>query len=381
MRFRKLQIAAAIIVLLVILGAMYAQAAFITPPKQVPDQPKVQDSPTPAQSARPAESADPIVIASPTPNPSPTVEPATGRKPDCYTFLLVGLDEAASNTDTMMVGTLDARNHTLHIVSIPRDTLVDVTWGTKKINSVYHYPTGIKVGNETLKGVDALKYVVEQVVGFPIDSTIVVNLKAFQRLVDTIGGVDFDVPVNMNYDDPTQNLSIHVNKGLQHLSGSQALGVVRFRDGNDGSGYPNGDIGRIQTQQDFLKAVASQMLQLKNWDKIGEWMQIFKENVDTNLNTGNLIWYGSQFSQLKSEDINFDRIPGDDLLSIRGVSYVGIYVDDWLDVLNSTINPCYEPRTVADLDILVWNSKMQTATSTSGTTYNINSFSTIVPAG
>ena len=84
-------------------------------------------------------------------------------------------------------------------------------------------------------------------------------------LVDAIGGVDFDVPINMDYDDPIQNLSIHFKKGVQHLSGADALRVVRFRHNNDGSGYGSEDLGRMATQQKFLKAVAKKMLTARQY--------------------------------------------------------------------------------------------------------------------
>lgn len=100
--------------------------------------------------------------------------------------------------------------------------------------------------------------------GIPVDYTVSVNLKGFTALVDAIGGVDFDVPINMDYDDPIQNLSIHFKKGVQHLSGADALRVVRFRHNNDGSGYGSEDLGRMATQQKFLKAVAKKMLSAGN---------------------------------------------------------------------------------------------------------------------
>ena len=177
MRFRKLKIAAAVIVLVVIILPLVVQA--LTPPPPIAtNPPAAQDTPTPTP---PDASAGPIDVTTPDPTPSQTPEPTTGRKPDCYTFLVVGLDEAASNTDTMMVGMLDARAHKLNIISIPRDTLVDVAWGTKKINSVYHSPKGIKVGDQTLTGIDALKYAVEQIVGFPVDSTLSWICKPFRN--------------------------------------------------------------------------------------------------------------------------------------------------------------------------------------------------------
>ena len=107
--------------------------------------------------------------------------------------------------------------------------------------------------------------------------------------VDAIGGVTFDVPINMNYEDPYQNLYIHISKGVQTLSGADALKVVRFREG-----YATQDIGRMETQQNFLKAVAKQVLTVGNLDKIDDFVKIFQTYVETDLTVGNLAWLGKE---------------------------------------------------------------------------------------
>ena len=127
-----------------------------------------------------------------------------------------------------------------------------------------------------------------------MDFTVTVDLDGFAALVNAIGGVDFEVPISMNYDDPYQDLHIHFSAGMQHLSGAEALKVVRFRHNNDGSGYGSEDIGRMQTQQNFLKTVAQQTLTLSNVDKVGEFAKIFQQYVDTDLSLGNLAWLGKE---------------------------------------------------------------------------------------
>lgn len=84
-----------------------------------------------------------------------------------------------------------------------------------------------------------------------MDYTVCVNLQGFTALVDAIGGVDFEVPINMDYDDPIQGLSIHFKKGMQHLSGADALRVVRFRHNNDGTGYGSEDLGGCRPSRSF----------------------------------------------------------------------------------------------------------------------------------
>lgn len=171
------------------------------------------------------------------PTPTPLV-----RKDGFYTFLLAATDEGGGNTDTIMVVGYDTANQEMGVVSIPRDTLVDRK--IPKINSVY-----------ASDGIDGLKDVVSDLIGIPIDHYVTVNLNGFQRLVNAVGGVDFYVPCDMNYDDPTADppLSIHYSEGMTHLDGQEAMEVVRFRHNNDGSGYT--DVGRSQTQQKLLIAV------------------------------------------------------------------------------------------------------------------------------
>ena len=110
--------------------------------------------------------------------------------------------------------------------------------------------------------------------GFEPDFQVIVEWEAVGEIVDAMGGVWFDVPRNMDYEDPYQDLSIHLKKGYQLLDGEQAMGVVRFRDG--ANGYKDGDIGRIGTQQALLKAVLEQLLKLENITKINNVVFVLK---------------------------------------------------------------------------------------------------------
>ncbi|MFR3290684.1 MAG: LCP family protein [Lachnospiraceae bacterium] len=206
-----------------------------------------------------------------------------------YTFPVVGLDKAGYNTDTMMVGRIDTKNHEINVVSIPRDTMVNVSWSVKKVNTLY--AADINSGGN---GIDGLMDGLKDILGFQIDCYAVVDLNAFVQLVDAIGGVDYNVPIDMNYYDPTQDLYISIPAGEQHLDGEEALKVVRFR-----SGYATADIGRIGTQQDFLMSVASQMLTLGNIPNLPTFIDIFVNNVDTNLSAENLAFFARQFLMCK----------------------------------------------------------------------------------
>ena len=165
-------------------------------------------------------------------------------------------------------------------------------------------------------------------------------------LVDAIDGVDFEVPINMNYDDPYQDLHIHFSAGMQHLTGEEAMKVVRFRHNNDGSGYGSEDIGRMQTQQNFLKAVASQTLTLSNVGKVDEFVKIFMEYVDTDLTLGNLACLPRRPSPWGQRTSPSPRCP------TSGAPRT-IYLDPaaTLEVVNQHLNPYVEDRTMEDLNI------------------------------
>jgi len=126
---------------------------------------------------------------------------------------------------------------------------------------------------------------------------------------------------------------------------------VRFR------GYKSGmDIDRIKTQQEFLKTLASQMLTISNVSKVKDWIKIFKENVTTNLSASNLLWLGQEMMKIPEGGLVTGRVPANDFANIRGASYVSIYPDEWLTVINEQLSPFYQPITMDNLDILTWDS-------------------------
>src|SRR5699024_3618259 len=125
-----------------------------------------------------------------------------GRKEDFFTILVSGLDDENGGSDTNMLVALDAANGSINVLSLPRDTLLNVDWTVKKLNNSYHHG-----------GIDGIMAQVSNLLGIPVDFHVAVNLQAFVELVDAIDGVDFEVPVDMNYDDPYQDLHIHFDKG------------------------------------------------------------------------------------------------------------------------------------------------------------------------
>ena len=262
----------------------------------------------------------------------------TQRKDGVYTILLAGNDDGTGNTDTIMVGKIDTVRHTIDFVSIPRDTIINVEWDNRKLNSVYW--ASINNGGN---GIDALRSHVKKLIGFDVDCYAVVDLEAVIEVVDLMGGVYFDVPFEMNYDDGPV---IHLQPGYQLLSGEDAIGLCRYR-----AGYVNGDLERIEVQHQFLEAVAEQFISLGNIPNIGKVTKILAESMDTNLTAANIAYFIRQALMCNTEDINFYTAPNTPQ-DVQQLSYTFLDLYNWIDLVNSTINPYTTPVSEGNLDLV-----------------------------
>ena len=257
------------------------------------------------------------------------------RRDRCYTFLLMGTDDGNGNADTLMVATYDVANQKVGVVSIPRDTIVDRTWSRyPKINGAY------SGGN-----IDRVRQEVGHLLGIPIDYFVKVDIKAFVQLVDAVDGVDFDVPVDMNYDDPWQGLSIHYKKGLQHLDGRQALEVVRFRHNNDMTGYS--DTGRTNTQQALIRAVLEKVLSWGSLGRIKPLLDVCMDNVQTDLTASEVLYFAAQALYLDMDSgIETITLPGRGDATHNGYKWcVELDRDKTMQIINDLLNPYETPVT------------------------------------
>lgn len=259
------------------------------------------------------------------------------RKPYFYTILLSGEDDGNGGSDTNILIGFDGQNGAIYGASIPRDTKAIINGKKHKINFAYN--SG---------GSELLADTVSEQLGIPVDFTVSVDLKGFEALVDAIGGVDFEVPIDMDYDDPYQDLHIHFSKGMQHLNGQEAMEVVRFRHNNDGSGYGTEDIGRMQTQQTFLKTVAAQMLTVSNLGKVGDFVKIFQQYVDTTMSLSDMAWFGTEAIKMGSGAVEFSTLPGE---WHSGDGFIHLDAEETLTLVNEHLNPYVEDRVMEDLQI------------------------------
>lgn len=235
----------------------------------------------------PISTPDPIPSESPDASQEPTASPSEEvvvytRREGVYTCLLTGSDDGDLRADTIMLGCFDTNNKTASLLSIPRDTLVRYNGKNTKINAVYSHGKG-----------EAMAQEVSELLGVPVDFYVSVDLNAFKAIVKAIGGVNFDVPIDMDYDDPYQDLHIHLKKGYQKLDPEQAMGVVRFRHNNDGSGYVRQDLDRVETQRNFLAALVSQTITVSNVTKVTELINILNKYVDTNMPLDSMIYFAT----------------------------------------------------------------------------------------
>lgn len=226
--------------------------------------------------------------------------------------LVMGISEdiSAELTDTIMLIGYNPDTNQAFVVSIPRDTFVgkDISngGGNDKINALHQINK--KNPEKTIEAV-------EDITGINIDYYVIVRTSVLVKIVDTIGGVDFDVPIDMDYDDDSQDLHIHLKAGPQKLNGDQAEQLVRFRHNNNNTSYPasygDNDEGRTRTQREFLKVVAQKVLQTKDVDKIKSIAKEVFNNIETNIKFDQAIGYIPFAIDFKMDELEMQQIPGE----------------------------------------------------------------------
>lgn len=246
--------------------------------------------------------------------------------PDFY-CLLLGKSEAM--TDTIMVAKYSPSTGNAALLSIPRDSFVgsnpNTATASDKINSKYQI--------SPQRTIDA----VNELTGLNLKYYITVDTKALRDLVNAIGGVYFDVPIKMDYDDSSQDLYIHLEPGYQLLDGQKAEWLVRFRHNNNGTSYSyeygDNDLGRMRTQREFLMAVAKQTLKLENITKINDIMNVIEQEVETNIDFDTMMEYAPALLNINADNIQTNMLPGTPQYC-NGVAVYLVDKDEAKDVVN-----------------------------------------------
>lgn len=232
-------------------------------------------------------------------------------------FLLVG-DKSDWNTDTMMVINFNPKDKRVSFLSLPRDTRVLFRNSSVKLNSVYSFGS-----NE-----DSTK-VVSGLLGININYFVHVKIKTFTKVIDMLGGVDYNVPVNLYYKDPSQGLNINLKKGMQHLDGDKAEQLLRYRQPQHKwtyrsskflKYYDGSDTKRTERQLDFLRAFIKQKANLGYVPKFNEVInEVFKE-VKTNITMREAFGLLGNIGMIDFKKSRTFRIDGDSA-TINGLSY------------------------------------------------------------
>ena len=259
-------------------------------------------------------------------------------------ILIIGEDKASHLYDTLGIASINKDKKTMRFIMIPRDTYIEYNSnilkalenagklnepGFLKINNTHHIGVLLKYkGKYPAYSISFLSDVIKEKFGVEVDDYVKVNTEGFVKLVDLFGGVEINVPYDMNYDDPTQELSIHLKEGIQQLDGRQAEGFVRFRQGwkEDGTSFEIGDIGRKKNQINFLKAFVKQHGTIKKINKIPEMLNIMGKSIMSSIGLGDVL---TKYTGL-ARDIILDKyeiesvIPDGKQIRINGSSHIDI---------------------------------------------------------
>lgn len=223
--------------------------------------------------------------------------------------LLLGVDRRdgdVGRSDTMMVAALDQKKGKAALLSVPRDTRVQIEKNDyEKINHAYAYG-GHKMSQEA----------VEKLLGAKMDHYIIVDTKAFERIIDALDGVDINVEKRMYYEDPWDDdggLVIDLYPGEQHMDGKRAIQYVRYRDGE-------GDIGRIGRQQKFVKAVMAKLISPSVLPNLPKLVEEIKSAIQTDMSLTELLEFAGQVKTVHDNGLSAQMVPGQPAY-IKDVSY------------------------------------------------------------
>ncbi|MEN6314237.1 MAG: LCP family protein [Clostridiaceae bacterium] len=257
--------------------------------------------------------------------------------------LIIGRDKVNNLYDTIGIASINKKNKTLKFIMIPRDTYIeyndeiisklkslhlDKEPGVFKINYAHHVGSKIEYSGKFKSGPTSfLAEVVKEKFGVEADDYVNINPSGFKELIDYLGGVDINVPYDMDYEDPSQDLYIHIKKGSQHLGGEDAEGFVRFRQGyrEDGTFFEIGDTKRKENQLNFIKALIKQKGTIKNAGKIPGMISLLGKNIQHSIGLGDALQtYIGMAKDIISDkyEITTENLSSDKMIRVNGASHM-----------------------------------------------------------
>lgn len=247
-----------------------------------------------------------------------------------FNILVMGVDylklgeksgQRGTRTDTIMIFSIDPKTNKMFILSIPRDSRVNIDGiGYDKVNHAHSYG-GSELAIKTIKNL----------LDIPIHHYIKIDYNAVIELVDSVGGVEIDIKQDMNY----APLGINFKKGINILNGEDAVKYLRFR-----SGYANADIGRIGAQQEFIKLLIEKILSPSIVTNIPKYIEILEKNIETDLSKRQMLIFAKEFSEININNLRKEILPGEGQM-IDGISYYVIYEQQMKDLINDLLSDDY----------------------------------------
>lgn len=230
-------------------------------------------------------------------------------------FLLAGVDstgeETGTRTDTLMLIKADKDNKTVDIISIPRDSYVSINGNMDKINAAHSYG-----------GIDLTMDVVRDFLGINLDKYMVISFEAVIKGIDALGGMDVEVSNDVAS-------AMGISPGIHTMTGDEVLNYVRFR-----KGYQNADLGRIDTQQDFIKQFIKEATKAKNLPKLPKVYMSMKPYIKTNMGMKELTDLALNFKSVDTSSLNSVKLEGEGF-DLNGISYYKIYPESIENIRNT----------------------------------------------
>ena len=286
-----------------------------------------------------------------------------------FQVLIMGVstDQAGVDlSDTIMVASYNPNTQRAVLLSIPRDTYTGKNpkraTASDKINAIYN------LTKDPQKTLDA----VNDLTGLDIKYYVVVKTEALIELVDAIGPIEYYVPTTMDYDDPTQDLHIQFEEGLQEIDGEEAEELLRFRKNNDGTSFPSeygdNDIGRMRNQREFISAVIDQTITAGNITKLGQILDIAQRNLITNVDFNAVKDYLPYAVEFSTQNLQTAVLPGT-TPNLKETNNVSIYVVDEEET-SALIQSLFYPEEQTTTDGNSINGTNTTNSTVSNTTAN-----------
>lgn len=265
-----------------------------------------------------------------------------------------GYEDDYKLTDSIMIVSYNPQTQQASMLSVPRDTYVGKRnkdtatsnyLASYKVNSVYRNGTNIPEAIERI----------EEVVGIDIDNYVLIDTEAIVQIVDAIGGVRFNVPIDMNYDDTNQNLHIHLQAGEQLIDGAKAEQLLRFRHNQDWTSYPeeygDNDLGRMRTQREFIQATLKQLIKFENITKVLDLLNIVFDNIKTDLTMETIKYYIPYAFKFDMNNIKSGMVPGTN----EKCNGIWIYIPNKKET-KQLVNELFTDEVIADENVNTINN-------------------------